>query len=77
MYKEIVSPSTLINNELPLTKREKEILRHLSTGLQYKEIAEKLFISTETVKSHTANIYSKLKVNNRHEAVIRFHSINC
>jgi DNA-binding NarL/FixJ family response regulator len=56
---------------LPLTSREKEILMHLSSGLQYKEIAEVLNISFETVKSHVANIYAKLKVNNRTEAMLK------
>ena len=71
MYKEITSPFATVNNDLPLTRREKEALSLLFVGLRYKEIAERLFISMETVKSHAANIYSKLKVNNRHEAVIR------
>jgi DNA-binding NarL/FixJ family response regulator len=62
--------------DLPLTNREKEILRHLSLGLQYKEIAYKLHISCETVKSHVTNIYSKLKVNNRTEAIIRYLGLN-
>jgi len=75
MYIENINPSVEKQYDLPLTKREKEVLSLLSTGLQYKEIAKKLFISTETVKSHTANIYSKLKTKNRHEAAIRFHSI--
>lgn len=52
-----------------LTKREKEILPLLSNGLRYKEIAEKLFISQETVRTHVRNLYRKLMVNSRTEAI--------
>jgi DNA-binding CsgD family transcriptional regulator len=37
----------------------------MSGGLRYKEIAEQLFISTETVRTHIRNIYEKLQVNSR------------
>lgn len=52
-----------------LTAREKEILEHIKMGLQNKEIAEKLFISPQTVRKHLENIYDKLQVNNRVEAI--------
>jgi DNA-binding NarL/FixJ family response regulator len=52
-----------------LSTREKEILDNLSKGLLYKEIAAQLFISQETVRKHVYNIYEKLHVNNRIEAV--------
>lgn len=52
-----------------LSEREKEILHHLSDGLRYKEIADKLFLSTETVRTHIRNIYEKLQVNSRTEAL--------
>jgi DNA-binding NarL/FixJ family response regulator len=55
-----------------LSKREKEILEMLSTGLLYKEIAEKLSISSETVRKHVYHIYEKLHVSNRIEAVNKF-----
>ncbi|SDC27983.1 regulatory protein, luxR family [Williamwhitmania taraxaci] len=60
------------NRELPvanLTTREKQILEFLAMGLLNKEIAEKLFISPHTVKNHTKNIYAKLGVKNRVEAL--------
>ena len=52
-----------------LTNREKEILELLAKGFLYKEIATKLFISNETVKSHIHNIYDKLHVQTRTEAL--------
>lgn len=55
----------------PLTNRELEILTLLEQRLRNKEIAAKLFISPETVKRHTINIYGKLNVHNRREAVAK------
>ena len=52
-----------------LSRREQEILEQLSKGFRYKEIAEKLFISIETVRTHVRNIYEKLHVNSRVEAL--------
>ena len=57
-----------IHNEL-LTAREKEILGLLAQGLMYKEIAEKKQIAIETVRKHVYNIYEKLQVNSRTEAI--------
>lgn len=60
-----------------LTERENEILHLISTGMIVKEIADKLFLSSHTVTKHLKNIYNKLHVNNRIEAVNRFnHSGN-
>ncbi len=55
-----------------LSKRENEILEMLSTGLLYKEIADKLTISSETVRKHVYHIYEKLHVSNRIEAVNKY-----
>lgn len=52
-----------------LTRREQEVLQGLIEGQSNKEISNRLCISTETVKSHTKNIYSKLNAKNRLEAV--------
>lgn len=55
-----------------LSKRENEILEMLSTGLLYKEISDKLTISSETVRKHVYHIYEKLHVSNRIEAVNKY-----
>jgi len=52
-----------------LSKREQEILEQLSKGYRYKEIADQLFLSIETVRTHIRNIYEKLQVNSRAEAL--------
>ncbi len=52
-----------------LTEREKSILDQLATGLMYKEIGVKSGISTETVRKHVRNIYEKLQVSSRMEAI--------
>ncbi len=52
-----------------LTQRENEILSLLGTGLSYEGIAVKLSISHETVKMHLKNIYRKLGVGNKIEAL--------
>ncbi|MBI3138336.1 MAG: response regulator transcription factor [Sphingobacteriales bacterium] len=52
-----------------LSRREQEILEQLSKGFRYKEIAEKLFVSLETVRTHIRNIYEKLQVNSRADAL--------
>ena len=52
-----------------LTRREQEILENLSMCYRYKEIADKLFVSLDTVRTHVRNIYEKLQVNSRAEAL--------
>ena len=52
-------------NAIPrLSKREKEVLTHIATGLTNIQIAEKLFISVDTVDSHRKNLHAKLNVSN-------------
>lgn len=58
-------------NEIKLSNREIGILEHLSTGLNYNEIADNLIISPSTVRKHIENIYKKLQVHNKMEAVIK------
>jgi DNA-binding NarL/FixJ family response regulator len=58
-----------INELQKLSPREKEILELLSKGLRYKQIADVSFISSETVRTHIYNIYQKLQVNSKMEAI--------
>jgi DNA-binding NarL/FixJ family response regulator len=55
-----------------LTPRESEVLQLLSKGLLYKEIARQLSVSNETVRRHCFNIYEKLHVHNRTEALNKY-----
>ncbi len=55
-----------------LTSRELEILKELSKGYRYKEIADRLKIGLETVRTHVHHIYEKLHVESRTEAVVKF-----
>jgi len=55
----------------PLSARELEVLRLLDTELDGPEIAQHLFVSLNTVRTHTKSIYTKLGVNNRRAAVRR------
>jgi DNA-binding NarL/FixJ family response regulator len=55
-----------------LTTREMEILSYLAKGYYDKEIAEKFFLSIKTVRTHLRNIYQKLHVRSRTEAVLRY-----
>ncbi len=59
-----------------LSNRENEVLELLANGLLYKEIAERLFISLGTVRQHIHNIYEKLHVGNRTEAVNKYFDRN-
>ncbi|MBL7862786.1 MAG: response regulator transcription factor [Cyclobacteriaceae bacterium] len=60
-----------INPHSPLTKRETEILQLISEGKTYTQISEELFISKETAKTHIKNIYSKLQVRSKSEALAK------
>ncbi|MDO4557827.1 MAG: response regulator transcription factor [Planctomycetia bacterium] len=58
------------DGEVPLTRRECEVLRHLSTGMSNREIAATLHISYETVKEHVQHILRKLGVSDRTQAAV-------
>lgn len=61
-----------IEADYHLTKRESDILRLLAKGMLYKEIAQQIAISNNTVKQHIHNIYEKLHVQNRTEALNKY-----
>jgi DNA-binding NarL/FixJ family response regulator len=65
-------PATAPTDQTVLSPREKEVLALLAEGCLYKEIAEKLTIGHETVRTHVQRIYQKLHVRTRTEAVVRF-----
>lgn len=57
--------------EIDLSDRELQILQELATGLSYEAIGKKIFLSTDGVRHHIRNIYTKLEVNSRAEAVAK------
>ena len=63
--------SSAKGNAFDLTQREKEILSCLVKGMSYKMVANTCAISTDTVNAHIRNIYKKLHVNSKSEAVIK------
>lgn len=72
----VTPPSTFTLNEntiqkLGISQREYDVLELMSQGLSNQEIADKLFISLSTVKTHTANLYMKMDVKRRTQAVQR------
>ncbi len=61
--------SPINQEEIQLTVREVEVLEQLSKGLKYQHIAENLFLSVGTIRKHVENIYTKLQVHNKLEAI--------
>jgi len=59
----------VVSEQYLLTQREKEIVKRVEEGLTYKEIGERLNISTHTVHTHIKNIYEKLQAKNRNDAI--------
>lgn len=57
------------NPDSPLSQREKDVLKLIAEGKSYSQIADILFISKETSKTHIKNIYSKLEVNSKSDAI--------
>jgi LuxR family maltose regulon positive regulatory protein len=68
----VLRPLSLVE---PLSKRELQVLQLIAQGLSNREIAERLFISLSTVKGHTNNIYGKLAVNSRTQAVAQARAL--
>jgi ATP/maltotriose-dependent transcriptional regulator MalT len=60
----------------PLTARELEVLQLIAEGLSNLAIAQKLFLSTGSVKVHFKHIYGKLEVNSRTQAIARLRELN-
>lgn len=59
------------------SKRENQIIEYLTQGATYKDIAEKLFVTTSTVNFHIQNIYLKLNVNSKSEALQKLNELEC
>jgi LuxR family maltose regulon positive regulatory protein len=68
------SPSSLLVD--PLSDRELEVLHLIAQDLSYQEIAEQIMVSLNTVRTHVKNIYSKLMVHKRSEAVAKARELN-
>lgn len=60
------------NEMAELSKREEQVLQHLAQGRLYKEIANELSISIDTVRKHLNSIYGKLHVHSRTDAVVKY-----
>jgi DNA-binding CsgD family transcriptional regulator len=75
--KMIVSPETNLRllDQYGISSRELEVLVQLSKGLSNEEIADQLFVSTNTVKTHLGNLYAKLDVKRRTQAIEKARSI--
>lgn len=65
-----IEQAEVAENDL-LSARENEVLLHIAKGLTNREIAERLFVSENTIKTHVNNIYSKLGVSRRTQAIAR------
>lgn len=61
--------SKMATADFELTAREEEILKHIAQGLTYDQVSDRLYISNGTVRKHVENIYRKMKVHNKIEAI--------
>jgi len=70
---EITAPRSLaqVDQGVLLTSREQEILQHLINGLSSREIAQRLYISRKTVEFHLMNVYRKLQVTSKMQAIYK------
>jgi LuxR family maltose regulon positive regulatory protein len=75
--KTVPSPTKVPRSALiePLSEREIEVLELIAEGLTNQEIASRLYLSSHTIKAHTRNIYGKLDVHRRTEAVARARAL--
>ena len=71
LERRLASPRHAAPHAEPLTEREVAVLRLLGSSLSLREIGQELFVSANTVKTHTQAIYRKLGVSARHDAVVR------
>jgi LuxR family maltose regulon positive regulatory protein len=62
-------------SEEPLSEREREVLRLIAEGLSNQELAARLYLSPHTIKVHTRNIYGKLGVTSRTQALARARAL--
>jgi DNA-binding CsgD family transcriptional regulator len=81
VFIEIEKPTDFVLNEkelekLGISKRELEVLELMSAGLSNKEIADKLFVSENTVKTHSSKVFEKLDVKRRTMAVEKAKRLN-
>jgi len=67
---EVMNAKKHDEDDVPLTNRESQVLRHVALGLSNKEIGQSLHISVETVKEHVQNILRKLSVTDRTQAAV-------
>jgi DNA-binding NarL/FixJ family response regulator len=67
--RKIISSFRIIEN--PLSAQETKVLKMLSLGMNYKEVAVELYLSPHTIRSHIKNIYTKLHVHSRAEAIYK------
>lgn len=69
----VVGPMFILNEtelqRLGISKREHEVLELIAKGLSNQEIADKLFVSLNTIKTHTSNLFLKLEVSRRTQAI--------
>jgi DNA-binding NarL/FixJ family response regulator len=75
-HQEAMDQEPEAQKDVYLTGREKEIVRCIARGLKNKEIGDQLFISEKTVKTHINNIFRKLEVENRLQAVNKVYKMN-
>lgn len=79
VYIDRTTPAEINENaiaESGISKREIEVLKLMAEGLSNQEIAEKLFLSLSTVKSHSSNLFGKLDVKRRTQAIEKAKSMN-